>query len=344
MFEYLTQQEVYSQPEALKKTLDYLLENREKITGFFRSHKGRRIVVMGCGSSAMLARSARMIFEKSGEPVSSITGGEYLVKPESYAHLIKDSIVVILSRSGMTTEILRAARTMSENSNAVFLSVTMKEENDLLPVCQLNLLMPWAYDHSVCQTRTVSNLYLTILLLQAFRSEDSKLEEAAIQAVEDSSVFLNENRALLENVAKRDFDRAVVLSDGPMGGIGEEAALAFTEISMLPGAHFGVLDYRHGPIVLHGPKTLTLVLLRPADNSYQQDMLEDLSKTGCILVTVGGEGENSQLNLPVKTVKDDCALGLYLIWTAQVLALAKALECGKNPDQPAGLDAYIALK
>lgn len=90
----------------------------------------------------MLARSSPDDFEKAGEPVSSITGGEYLVKPESYAHLIKDSIVVILSRSGMTTEILRAARTMSENSNAVFLSVTMKEENDLLPVCQLNLLMP----------------------------------------------------------------------------------------------------------------------------------------------------------------------------------------------------------
>lgn len=39
MFEYLTQQEVYSQPEALKKTLDYLLENRKKSPDFSAATK-----------------------------------------------------------------------------------------------------------------------------------------------------------------------------------------------------------------------------------------------------------------------------------------------------------------
>lgn len=39
-----------------------------------------------------------------------------------------------------------------------------------------------------------------------------------------------------------------------MCGIAEEGALAFTEIAMLTGRYFHLLDYRHGPIVISGEK------------------------------------------------------------------------------------------
>ncbi len=344
MFESLTQQEIFSQPESLKKTLEYLLANRNTVADFFHRYEGRKMIFMGCGSSAMLAKSARAIFGKGSSPSYALTGGEYLIAPERYAYLFEDSVVILLSRSGMTSEILRAVGLIRETSNAVFLSVTMKENNDLLQLCQLNLLMPWAYDRSVCQTRTVSNLYLTLLMLQAFRASDALLEEAATQAVLDCQRFLTDNSKALEKMGARDFNRAIVLSDGILGGIGEEAALAFTEISMLPGAHFGVLDYRHGPIVLHNAATLTLVLVRPSENQYQQDLLEDLRGTGCILVTVGAGATGTDLDLKLENTPEDSAWGLYLIWTAQMLSLSKALADGKNPDQPKGLEAYITLK
>lgn len=47
-------------------------------------------------------------------------------------------------------------------------------------------------------------------------------------------------------IANLDWDNVVVLADGPICGIAEEGALAFTEISMLTGRYFHLLDYRHG--------------------------------------------------------------------------------------------------
>lgn len=344
---YLTQQEIFSQHLALAQTQDYFKNMRQEIEGFFARYQGRKVIFMGCGSSYMLSQSAQAVFAGSGTDSAAVAGGEYLVHPEQYQALLTDSIVVILSRSGLTSEVVRGAELIRSSTNAALASVTMKEQNDLLPFCELNLILPWAYDDSVCQTRSVSNLYTAVLLLEAFRSGDSVLESSVSQAVSRIESFQTENRQRLEALAKLDFDQAIVLADAPVSGIAQEAALAFTEIAMMPGASYPVLDYRHGPIVLHGPKTLTLVAVQPEQGHYQQDLLADLRRTGCILVTVtGGEQIVGEVTEDFRTgeLSSPAALGLFLVNAAQIIAFSKALQRGVNPDQPKGLDAYISLK
>ena len=349
MSEFITEKEIRTQHLALLDTLAYMQEKKEEICQFFARCHGRKIVFMGCGSSNMLAKSARALFESCpGTAAMSIAGGEYLVCPESYNELLQDSILVLLSRSGMTSEILRAVEMIGKETNAVLVSVTMKEDNALCPLCRLNLSMPWAYDHSVCQTRTVTNLYTCVLLLKAFYAQDKGLEQSVSAAICGFESYMNDHLVEFRALGQKDFDRAIVLADGVLGGLAEEAALAFTEIAMLPGAHFCVLDYRHGPIVLHGEKTMTLVVLQPAAHRYQQDMLEDLKKTGCHLVTIGASPEEigTTASFPINgsVILSYAAYGIYFIAAAQNIAFEKALERGVNPDQPKGLDAYITLK
>ena len=97
MFESLTQQEIFSQPESLKKTLEYLLANRNTVADFFHRYEGRKMIFMGCGSSAMLAKSARAIFGKGSSPSYALTGGEYLIAPERYAYLFEPFICIMAS-------------------------------------------------------------------------------------------------------------------------------------------------------------------------------------------------------------------------------------------------------
>ncbi len=343
---YLTEQEILAQQEALEKTFDAVMEGKEKIREFLSRRK--RLVFLGCGSSYMLAKTGQRIFgTKAGMTAEAIAGGEYLIAPDFYQEALKDSIVVALSRSGMTSEIIRAVEIMKDRTNALIFSVTMKEGCDLLPLSDFSLVFPWAYDNSVCQTRTVSNFYGILLMLSdILEQNDTALEELS-GTIRSIGAFLEKYRAPLEQLAQRDFKDVVVLADGVLCGIAEEAALAFTEIALISGKYFHLLDYRHGPKVLNGSGTLTVAVTQPGGGHLQQDMVRDLKACGGTLAVLCPQKDQEEYPCDLVVPCPDgsfATFGFYLLGFCQLLALLKALANGTNPDQPQGLDAYITLK
>ena len=345
---YLTEKEIFSTGEALEKSIVQTLSQRMEIEGFFAANPQRRFVFLGCGSSYMLAKScARMFAVRKGTSAVAIAGGDYLVDPGYYADAVSGSIVVTLSRSGMTSEILRSVQHIKNHSDAKFLSITMKEENDLDKLSDLSIKLPWAYDDSVCQTRTVTNLYVVSLLVNAVCYGDEEQIQAVTTAGQNNRAFMAEHRTALESIGKRTFRNVIVLADGPLCGPAEEGSLAFTEIALVPGHSFNLLDYRHGPIVINNKDTLTIVALRPGTDPYQPQMITDLKTHGGTVVTMGERFENdyqTDLHIGVGPIGDFAVMGIYFIYLCQIIALSKALADGVNPDEPTGLDAFITLK
>ena len=345
---YLTEQEIMSQHEALKKTYQYLNEKREEIDQFFKNHISKKFVFFGCGSSYMLSKTGQRLFAAcAGTNANAIAGGDYLVNPEFYKETVKDSIIVTLSRSGQTSEIVRAAKHIKENYGNPIISLSMKEDNYIMPYSDLDLTMDWCYDNSVCQTRTVTNLYAALLMLVSFYKKDEVLLDSVKKVIENNEEYKLRYRPVLEDIAKRDWDNAVVLCDGAVIGIGEEGALAFTEICMLPGKCFNLLDYRHGPKVLNDSRTLTIVLLQPTESKLQGAMIEDLKQQGSVMVTVSDHAENIygvEADICIEGIPSFEAWGIPFIYVCQMIAFSKAIFLGRNPDQPTGLDAFITLE
>lgn len=345
---YLTEQEIMEQHIALQKTYDYMIGEKESIKEFFNKWNRKKFVIFGSGSSYMLAKSAQRLFMAcKNTSATAISGGDYLVNPDFYKETIEDSIVITLSRSGQTSEILRDIKHIKETAGCPILSLTMKQDNDFMPYTDLDLTMDWCYDKSVCQTRTVTNLYAAILLLTAIYSEDVNLLESVEMAVKLNQDFKDEYRPVLKEIAKKEWDNAIVLADGALCGIAEEGALAFTEISMLSGKQFNVLDYRHGPVVINDKNTLTIMTIQPCGRELQQDMAEDLKKKNGVLVTVSEEEGNPYQgaeHVCVGQIKRHEAWGIPMIFICQILAYEKAMLLGTNPDEPTGLDAFITLK
>ena len=146
-----------------------------------------------------------------------------------------------------------ALKHIKEAHGCPAVSITTEDGNDLMPLCDLNLTLNWCHDDSVCQTRTVTNLYASTLLLAAGIRRDDRSERVSWQPCGEHLVSAK-YRPVLAEIANLDWDNVVVLADGPICGIAEEGALAFTEISMLTGRYFHLLDYRHGPIVVSGKR------------------------------------------------------------------------------------------
>lgn len=344
---FLTEAEILDTPKALERTIDYFTTHNQMIRDFFAAYTQRKFVVLGCGSSYMLAKSAATLLASvSNTTANAIPAGDYIAEPSFWAETVRGSIVIALSRSGLTTEMVRAVKHIKETFGCQVISVTAKEGNDLSPMSGLDIVLPWIYDNSVCQTRTVSNLYAASLLLVAVYAQDDALFNSVVAAGRKSGEFYLSNRKVLEGIANRQWDNVVVLADGPVCGIAEEGALAFTEIAMLTGRYFHMLDYRHGPIVVSGAKTLTLMLLNPAEEALQGAMVADVIAHGGTVVTVSDQAENkygAAAHIQVEGIEHFAAWGIPFIYVAQMTSLLKSIALGGNPDQPKGLDAYISL-
>ncbi len=344
---YLTEKEILDTPKALKRTCSYFEKQRENISRFFAEHPGRKFVFFGCGSSYMLAKGAAELFRMYPETCSAaIQAGDYVINPELWSNAVRGSILVAISRSGRTSEMVWAIKHAAQNHGCPVISLSMEPENDISPFADLDLTMDWCYDKSVCQTRTVTNLYAALALLAGQYAGDAALIEAVKDAAGQNEAFQQAVRPVLEELASREWTNAVVLADGPLCGIAEEGALAFTEIAMLTGRYFHVLDYRHGPIVVSGPNTVTLMVLQPENGALQENMVRDVMKKGGTVITASDEEGNpygADAHVCIGLNGPFAAWGIPFIYLCQMLSLLKAIALGGNPDAPTGLDAYITL-
>lgn len=345
---FLTEKEILDTPNALKKTYSYFCEKSNEIEAFFQKNTLRKFTFFGCGSSYMLSKSASSIFSSfENTSATAIAAGEYIINPAYFKETVKDSIVVTISRSGKTSEMVKAIKHIKETLGCDVISISMKDQNDIMPMSQLNLTLDWCYDNSVCQTRTVTNLYTSILLLASFYTKNEGLRNSVKVACETNEQFQMANRETMEKIAALDWEDVTVLADGPVRGIAEEGALAFTEITMLVGRYFPMLDYRHGPIVISGKKSLTIMLINPAEDDLQKDMVADVMSHGGHVVVVSKHKENiygATAHIQIEGIEDFAAWGIPFIYLSQITALCKSVNMGGNPDAPTGLDAFIILK
>lgn len=344
---FLTEQEILDTPHALERTCTYFKEKKGALHAFFAAHTQRKFTFFGCGSSYMLSKGAATLFQAlPNTSACSIPAGDYIVNPEFWKEAVRDSIVVTLSRSGRTSEIVRAVRHIKDTLGCPVVSISMEQDNDVSPMCDLDLVMDWCFDRSVCQTRTVTNLYTATLLLAAAYAGDTVLADSVEAATALSTDFQAKNRPALEKLAAMQWSNVVVLADGPICGIAEEGALAFTEICMLTGRYFHLLDYRHGPIVISDENALTLMVVQPGEEELQGAMAKDVIIRGGPVITVSQQEGNpygATAHIQVNGIEHFAAWGIPVVYLAQMLSLLKSVALGGNPDQPKGLSAYIKL-
>ena len=187
---YYTEKEIMTQHEALRRTFEYFEGKKEEIKHFFQEKKRRKFLILGCGSSYMLAKSGQKLFcEYEDTAALAVAGGDYLLNPKVYQEYGKDSILVCLSRSGKTSEIVRSVQYAKEKYGCPVISITMEKENGLLPYSDLDLVMEWCYDQSVCQTRSVTNLYLAAVMLTAYYGNNTELITDVKRVLEENEAY-----------------------------------------------------------------------------------------------------------------------------------------------------------
>lgn len=343
-----TYEEIIDQVGALNKTLSYILDNSSSITQFLSDASPKKFLVMGCGSSYFISKSiAAAISTVTSKEAYCIPSGDFMLHPEKYSRYIQNAVIIALSRSGATHEMLYAIKKAKEMSGCRVLSVICKEETELEKLSEFSVKIPWAFDASVCQTRSVSNIYTAARLIVDIMANVSDFRIELEQFIEHGASLLEAYSATAQRLAALPWKKVYILVDGEIGGITEEASLAFTEISMLPSFYNHLLDIRHGPILLIDQNTLVITASADDSNGYQDALLQDLIHRGATLIafheTKGKAIDGIQENMDLLGSSVSPVTGLQVLVLSQFLSYYKAVENGINPDSPSGLDPWISL-
>lgn len=342
-----TYTEIYDTPAALQRVLEYvggrLPELRESLEGV----SFERCVFLGSGSSfsvcKSLADTARMMF---GGAACALSAGDVSLRGGAYRAVCEDAVVVLLSRSGETSELGFALEALRE-SGARFrvLGIYCAENTSLAAQSDCSLELAWAFDTSVCQTRSVNAMYTAGLALLAHLAGDAERLAALHSAVEGLPAFMKNSEDMLKTLAQQPYSQAIVLADAEIAGLCEEGSLAFKEICQLPSNFYNLLDCRHGPMVLFDDTTLVFAVVTEEKPALSRALVADVAAKGCRVLAYS----NQSMELPgAETLSfgrplDRAAAGIPALVCCQLLSYYHSFQRGADPDQPTGLAACIKL-
>lgn len=260
-------------------------------------HEGARVALIGCGTSLHIATAVAAAREAAGL-------GETDAFPASEMPARPYDLVVALSRSGTTTEILQALDQLP--ASVPTLGVTADASTAIADAVDELVVLDYADERSVVQTRFATS---ALTLWRAHLGHDMApvIEEAAAlldQAVDPTLV---------------DHSHYVFLARGWALGVAAEAALKVREAASAWSEVYPALEYRHGPLSAANEATLIWMLGRtdPA-------LVRDVSVTGA-------QVETSTRDAQAELVR------------AQRVAVATALRRGLDPDQPRHLTRSVVL-
>ncbi|MGG4146517.1 SIS domain-containing protein [Paenibacillus algorifonticola] len=345
----LTYSEIKQQYGALQQTYDYLLGRREEIITFIKKLSPASITFVGCGSSYCLSESASRSFQlRAGVPSSALAGGDLLLNSARYKPLLTNTLLIAPSRSGSTSEVVEAVKKLKAEMTLPVLAISCVIDSPLSQQADLSLELPWAFDHSVCQTRTVTNLYVANLLIAAFLAEDEPIIADIQKAISQGETFMTRVESSIRQAASFAWTNAVVLADGELQGLAAEGAIAITEIANAQAHAFHLLDVRHGPMVTIGSDTLVIAAISSDEGGHQRKLMRDIKARGAKLIAFTDDADaipDEYIDLAIVSDHqlDPAVQGIPFIFIPQIAALTKALAEGINPDQPDGLDAWVKL-
>jgi glutamine---fructose-6-phosphate transaminase (isomerizing) len=344
---YQCYEDIKSQASAWEAALAAVESRAEDLEKFFAEKPGE-LLFAACGSPYYLGlANATLWRELLGLHVTVVPSSEIMLFPETVLPTAGRPVLLIASRSGETTETVRAAETFAERFPGHTILIGCRSESRMGRLADLAIVIPEGNEVVIPQTRSFSSMYLAAQYLVALLDDDAELADALRRVPDLLPGLLDRWEPVVKRAAEADWDSAVFLGGGPLYGVAVEATLKLTEMSLSSAVAYHTLEVRHGPRSVIDERTLVVGLGSLRGAPYERQVLAELAEeTPHVLAFTPGDGwDLSELaaEIPLGGRIPDHALGLLYLPLLQLLAYHRALHKGVNPDESRNLTSYIEL-
>lgn len=263
---------------------------------------GQDLAVAGCGTSYYMAQAYAVLREQAGLGRTDAHAASEFPLERRYDH------VVVISRSGTTTEVIELLQRLRERGQRTT-AIVATADTPIPHLAGRSLLLPEVDERSVVQTRFATT---TLALLRASLGEDLG---SAIAEAED--VLAEDEASALASVA--DAEQITFVGRGWTVGLAHEAALKLRESAQFWTESYPAMEYRHGPISVASPGRAVW-----AFGEVPEGLPEEVRATGAHF-------EHRDIDPLADLVR------------LHRLCLLKAARAGVDPDRPRHLTRSIIL-
>ncbi|MBN2388328.1 MAG: SIS domain-containing protein [Anaerolineales bacterium] len=336
----ITRQEILSQPEAWAAALQVFTAAQKDIVKFASGANFEQIIFTGCGSTYYLALAAAALTQQlTGRPARGLPASElWLYQDSSYT--AGRTLLVAVSRSGETTETLRACQAFLEANRGELVTLSCYGDMPLAKMGTLNLVFPSGQEQSVAQTRAFSTLYLGTVALAALWAGQPHLVDSLARLPQAGQRLIEQAAPLAAEFGPDlTLERFYWLGSGPRYGLAAELSLKMKEMSLSHSEPFHFLEFRHGPQSMVTNASLVIGLQSSTNSAYENAVLEDVSALGGRSLSIGETGTTVRFEAGL----DEVLRNVLYLPAGQLIALERSLSKGLNPDQPHNLDTVVRL-
>jgi len=362
-FAHFMLKEIFDQPKAIADTLigrlsdnnqiqlDELHMSEEEIKGI------KRISVIACGTAYHAGMVAKYAIEKWAKiPVDVEIASEYRYRDPI---VDKESLVIAISQSGETMDLLMAVRHAKAGGARVLAvcntnSSTIPRESDAV------LYTHAGPEIAVASTKAfVTQIVAVYLIGLKLAQVRATLSEKQVQSLYNEMLELpGKVEQILETIEPlreltRKFTKnntVLFLGRGIGYPIALEGALKLKELAYIHAEGFAGGELKHGPIALIEEGTAVIAILPPADeNALDEKMLSNIQEVkarGARVVVIAPEGAEvigaeHIIRIPVASPIFQPILATVPL---QVFAYEIAVARGTDVDQPRNLAKSVTVE
>jgi glutamine---fructose-6-phosphate transaminase (isomerizing) len=343
---YTCYEDIKDQASAWKAALRVVDERVEEVRGLI-GRSGTRMLFTSCGSPYFLGLATATLWrEKLGMEVAVAPSSEVMLFPQVTLPGDGNPFLVTATRSGETTETVRALERFSSRFPGQAVVIGCRPGSTLEEMADVPIIIPEAYDDVIPQTRSFGSMYLASQYTAALLAGEAELA-ASLQYLPDILPdLLHRWESEVQLLAEADWDSAVFLGGGPLYGIATEASLKLIEMSLTKATSYHTLEVRHGPRSVVDERTLVVSLGSRRGAHHEDQVLAELSR-GSRVFKLAPDGNGSRhaniSEIGVGPEIPEHALGMLYLPLLQLLAYHRAVHRDVNPDESNNLTSYVEL-
>jgi glutamine---fructose-6-phosphate transaminase (isomerizing) len=289
--------EILAQPQTLEAAGQGLLEQAAQLAdlrSLFRRAGNLPLVLTGMGSSLDALEGLASVLARNGVSVTTVNTAELV--HFRLPSIPPGSLVLAVSQSGLSAEIVRLADTLSDRGYIALASITNGLDNPLALAAGITFDMCAG---SEVGPATKTYAATTVVLSAVARMLTEQQEPADVAA--RTATLAAENALAMKELSATPHDLAadmrawaagrdnlVFVGRGVAIATAELAGLVLKEAAQVAALSLDAAEFRHGPLELAGPSLAAVVIsLEPTSLALDRRLLQDLATGGGAVLAVG---------------------------------------------------------
>ena len=342
-FDHFMMKEITEQVDTVKAAINQDRENLFQIADHIKYAKG--VFLVACGSSYHACLTASYLFSKVAKMhVNVVLGSEF----SNYEHfLTPETLVIFVSQSGETIDVLDALRTARKKKSRV-ISIVNVVGSSLYRDSDHNLLLNAGPEIGVLSTKTYTS-QLTVLSLLIYtvadRYEEGKEELENLWNMIYSLTSAN-TRDYVKKLAEmlQHKEHIFLIGRGLQFPTALEAALKIKEVSYIHAEGFSGGELKHGTIALIEEGTPCIVF---SSSDTEKEIISnamEIKARGGYIIGINHKNNKEVFDYFIKVPDVGDLNPVTQIIPMQILSYQLAVLRGADPDKPRNLAKSVTVK